>query len=273
MKGVRGAVLALLATMGSAFAYPISMDIGAFAIDDYISNGGGMGNLGQMVAGGQNFFWAAQADVPPYAGSNTSAPTLPVDVRNTAVTKAAIMNTSSAYGNREYADFLYFGGHGLSGGAMYLGASDPPYGQVIPSNLQLGVGYNRWFLANSCSLFNGGNPATIWQPAFQGLKAMLGFKSFIFDNNLAWDLYNDFWLNWTSREKSLMNSFFDAEADYGYKYLYPTKGLEPGCLSAQYPGGAWDYCREFFRLVAHDYAKAPANTGYYYSKVIGSPQY
>jgi hypothetical protein len=273
MKRIYGPTLAVFAALGLAYPYPVSMDIGAFAIDNYSNNGGGMGNLGQQVAGGQNFFWAAQANIPPYAGANTGAPSLAVDARNTAVTKAALTNTSSAYGNREYADFLYFGGHGLNGGVIYLGAGNPPYGQAVPSELNLGTGYNRWFLANSCSLFNGGDPATIWQPAFKGLKAMLGFKSFIFDNNLSWDLYNDFWLNWTSREKSLMISFFDSQSNYGYKHLFPSKGMEPGCLSAQYSNGSFDYCREFFRLVAHDYSKAIANTGYYYSKVIGAPQY
>lgn len=254
-----------------AWSYPVSMDIGALAIDNYTANGGGVFDLNYMIAGGQSFFWAAQTDVPPYAGSNTSTPTLALDLRNTQVTKSAITNTNSGYGNREYCDFVYFGGHG-SNGALFLGQS-PGYGQVFPADLNLGAGYNRWFLANSCSLFNGGAPATVWQPAFKGLKAMLGFKSYVFDNNLTWDLYNDFWLNWTSREKSLLTSFFDAEANYGYKHLYPTKGLEPGCLSAQYSDPSWDYCREFFRLAAHNYTKAVANTGYYYSKVIGSPQY
>jgi hypothetical protein len=247
------------------------MDIGAFAIDDYTSNGGGMGNLSYMVAGGQNTFWAAQANVPAYAGSNTSTPTLPLDLRNTQVSKSAITNTSSGYGSREYCDFVYFGGHG-TGGSMFLGLA-AGYGFVNPADLNLGVGYNRWLMANSCSLFNGGAPASVWQPAFKGLKAMLGFKSFVFDNNLSWDLYNDFWLNWTSREKSLLSSFFDSEANYGYKHLYPTKGLEPGCLSAQYSDPSWDYCREFFKLAPHNYTKAIANTGYYYSRVIGTPQY
>lgn len=247
------------------------MDIGAFAIDDYAGNGGGMLNLNNMIAGGQNFFWAGQTDIPPYAAGNTGGPTLAIDLRNSQVSKAALTSTSSGYGSREYADFVYIGGHG-SNGKFFLG-NFAGYGYVNPAEMNLGVGYNRWLMTNSCSLFNGGAPAEVWQPAFKGLKAMLGFKSFIYDNNLSWDLYNDFWLNWTSREKSLMMSFFDSEANYGYKHLYPSKGLEPGCLSAQYSNGAFDYCREFFRLVAHDYSKAVANTGNYYSKVIGAPQY
>jgi hypothetical protein len=248
------------------------MDIGAFAIDDYLGNGGGKFNLGFMIAGGQNFFWAANNSVPPYSAGQTNNPSLAIDARNTQVTKAAITNTSSSYGSREYCDFVYYGGHGVNGG-MYLGASNPPYGTVTPNMMNLGVGYNRWLLTNSCSLFNGGSPATVWQPAFKGLKAMLGFKSFIFDNNLAWDLYNDFWLNWTYREKNLLTAFFEAETNYGYKHIYPSKGLEPGCLSAQVPADRLDHCREVFKNVAHDYNKATANTGYYYSKVIGTPQY
>lgn len=252
-------------------AYPVSMDIGTFAIDNYNGNGGGMFDLNFMIAGGQNFFWAANLNVPGYSGGNTSSPSLALDNRNNQVSKAAITSTASGYGSREYCDFLYYGGHGVNG-KMFLG-NGGSYGYVNPADLNLGVGYNRWIFTNSCSLFNGGTPATVWQPAFKGIKAMLGFKSYVFDNNLSWDLYNDFWTNWTYREKSLMMSFFDAETNYGYKHLYPSKGLEPGCLSAQYTAGAWDYCRDFFRLVGHDYNKAAANTGYYYSKVIGNPQY
>lgn len=257
---------------GNAFSFPVSMDIGAYAIDDYLANGGGKFNLSYMIAGGQNFFWAAQATIPGYAAGQTNNPTLSVDARNTQVTKAAITNATGAGGTREYNDFVYYGGHGVAG-AFYLGASDPPYGQVSPASLNLGNAYNRWLLTNSCSLFNGGAPATVWQPAFKGLKAMLGFKSFVFDNNLAWDLYYDFWANWTYREKSLLNSFFDAQANYGYKHLQPSKGLEPGCLSAQVPADRIDYCRETFKVVNHDYAKATANTGYYYFRKIGNPQY
>lgn len=272
-RAVFGACLAgsLLATPQALVAYPVSLDIGTLAIDDYIGNGGGMLNLGYMIAGGQNFYWGAASNVPGYAGANTNAPTMAMDSRNTQVTKAALINTSSSYGNREYCDFLYYGGHGIYG-KPFLG-DFAGYGYVNPADMNFGVGYNRWLLANSCSLFNGGAPATVWQPAFKGLKAMLGFRSFVFDNNKSWELYNDFWANWTFREKSLMISFFDAETNYGYKHLYPSKGLEPGCLSAQYTTPDWDYCREFFRLVAHDYNKAPSNTGNYYTRVIGSPQY
>jgi hypothetical protein len=258
-------------------AFPNSMDIGTFAIDDYGSNGGGALNLNFMIATGQNFFWAANSNVPAYSASVAAAgmgcanPSLALDLRNNQVTKSAITNTGSSYGSRGYCDFIYYGGHGLNG-SMFLGLNGP-YGQVSPAELNLGAGYNRWLLTNSCSLFNGGAPATTWQPAFKGLKAMLGFKSFVFDNNLSWDLYNNFWSSWTFGEKSLLNAFFDANVNYGYKHLYPSKGLEPGCLSAQVPDNRIDYCRETFKFVNHDYTAATANTGYYYSKVIGTPQY
>jgi hypothetical protein len=268
----------LAASINIVCAFPSSMDVGAFAIDDYLGNGGGTTNLNYMIASGQNFYWAASFNVPGYsssvaaAGTGTSNPTLALDLRNNQVTKAAITNTSSGYGNREYCDFVYFGGHGMNG-SMYLGASTPTYGQVLPNQFNFGAGYNRWLMTNSCSLFNGGAPANTWQPAFKGLKAMLGFKSVVFDNNQSWDFYNNFWTGWTYGEKSLLNAFFDANVNYGYKHLYPSKGLEPGCLSAQVPGNRIDYCRESFKFVNHDYSAATANTGYYYSKVIGSPQY
>ncbi|HKP94458.1 MAG TPA: DUF6345 domain-containing protein [Fibrobacteria bacterium] len=267
--------IAVLA-IGNPHAYPISMDIGTFSIDDYSGNGGGIGNLGFMVGAAQNFFWAANAILPGYSllaapGTGSASPTFALDARNTQVTMSAITNTSSGYGNREYCDFLFYGGHGLNS-SFYLGAG-AGYGQVLPANIPLGTGYNRWLLTNSCSMFNGGTPAIVWQPAFKGIKAMLGFKSFAFDNNLSWELFNEFWVNWTYREQSLLNSFFDAQANYGYKHLYPGKGLEPGCLSAEVPPMRIDYCREAFKYVNHDYTAATANTGYYYSKVIGSPQY
>ena len=252
-------------------AFPVSADIGTFTIDDYSSNGGGAPNLNYMIASGQNFFWAANSNVSGYSAGACSNPTLALDLRNTQVTKSAITSTSSSYGSRGYCDFVFYGGHGING-SMFLGFNGG-YGQVFPADMNLGVGYNRWFFTNSCTLFGGGTPAAVWQPAFKGLKAMLGFKSFVFDNNMSWDLYNNFWSQWTYGEKSLLTAFFDANANYGYKHLYPMKGLEPGCLSAQVPSNRIDYCREIFKFVNHDYTPATANTGYYYSKVIGTPQY
>jgi uncharacterized protein DUF6345 len=259
-------------------AFPVSMDIGTFSIDDYISNGGGVNNLGFMIASAQNFYWAASLNVPGYSssaaapGTGTKSPTFALDARNTQVTRSNITSTSKVYGNREFCDFTFYGGHGING-SFYLGAGDPPFGQVSPSQLNFGVGYNRWLMTNSCSLFNGGDPATVWQLAFKGLKAMLGFKSFVFDNNLSYELYNNFWSAWTYGEKSLVMAFFEANTNYGYKHLYPTKGLEPGCLSAQVLGGGIDHCLEAFKYASHDYLPGKANTGYYYSKKIGQPQY
>jgi uncharacterized protein DUF6345 len=252
-------------------ALPVSLDIGVFAIDDYGSTGGGVFSLSYMIASGQNFFWAANSNAAGYSAGGTSIPSLALDLRNNQVSKSAITNPNSNYGSRGFCDALFYGGHGFNG-KVFLGLN-AGYGEVSPSELNLGSGYNRWFFTNSCSLFNGGVPATVWQPAFKGIKAMLGFKSFVFDNNLSYDLYNNFWSAWTYGEKSLLMAFFDANVNYGYKHLYPTKGLEPGCLSAQVPNGRIDYCQEAFKYVSHDYTPATANTGYYYSKVIGTPQY
>ncbi len=259
-------------------AFPPSLDIGTFTIDDYGGNGGGLPNLSYQIAMGQNFFAGANVNVPPFSSLNaspglgTTGPTFALDKRNTYVTKAAITSGSNTQGNREYCDFVYYGGHGLSGN-LYLGAG-ANYGAVGPSNLSLGTGYTRWFMAHGCSIFKTATPpADAWQTSFRGLKAMLSFKSLIYDNNLSWDLFNDFWLNWTFREKNLYNSFFDAEANYGYKHLYPTRGLEPGCLSAQVFAGSPDHCSTSFRNVNHDYALAIANSGNYYSRIIGTPQY
>lgn len=261
----------LVFASSSVKALPVSLDIGTFAIDDYGSTGGGVFNLSYMIASGQNFFWAANLNVPGYSVGGTSNPSLAVDLRNTQVSKSAITNPNSGYGSRGFCDVLFYGGHGFNG-KLFLGLNSG-YGEVSPSEMNLGSGYNRWLFTNSCSLFNGGAPANTWQTAFKGLKAMLGYKSFVFDNNLSYDLYNNFWSAWTYGEKSLVMAFFDANVNYGYKHLYPSKGLEPGCLSAQVTGGRIDYCQEAFKYVSHDYAAATANTGFYYSKVIGSPQY
>lgn len=266
---------ALVLAPALALAFPPTLDIGAFTIDNYSGNGGGMPNLSYQIASGQNLFAGANANVPGYAAhlaSGTSGPTLALDRRDNQVTKAAITSTSSSYGNREYNDFLFYGGHGLIGG-LYLGAGGG-YGGVTPGELGIGAGYNRWFMAGSCLLFNTPNPpAVAWQGAFKGMKAMLSFRSLAFDNNLSWQLYNEFWLNWTWREKSLLNAYFDAQASYGYAHLYPSAGLEPGCLSAQVPAGRIDYCREAFKWVEKNYTPAIANSGYYYNRVIGSPMY
>lgn len=263
----------LLPALASSF--PVSMDIGTFTIDNYSANGNGLPDLSYQIASGQNFFAGANANMVAYSSAlsgGTSGPSLALDKRDTEVSKAAISSTSSSYGNREYCDFVFYGGHGLVGG-LYLGGGGG-YGSVSPGDLGMGVGYNRWFMAGSCLLFNtAAPPASAWLGAFKGLKAMLSFRSVAFDNNQSWQLYNEFWLNWTWRERSLLNSFFDAQANYGYAHLYPSAGLEPGCLSAQVPATRVDYCREIFRYADKNYTAATANTGYYYNRVIGSPSY
>lgn len=263
---------------GLAFSFPPSMDIGTFAIDNYAGNGGGMSNLMFQIASGQSVYSGAMANVPDYVASlsgGTSGPRLALDRRDNQVTKAAITSKGAAWGDREYCDFVFYGGHGLSGG-LYLGAGADYIG-ASPTDLGMGgngsTGYNRWFLAGSCLLFNQNSPAATWSGAFKGLKAMLGFESAIFDNNMSAELYNEFWLNWTWRAKSLQIAFFDAQVNYGYAHLYPTAGLKPGCLSAQVPAGYLDYCREAFRWVAQNYTAATPQTGTYYNRRIGNPIY
>lgn len=263
-----------------AFSYPISMDIGTYAIDDYSSNGGG-GNLNNMVSAAQNFFVTAHSIIPIYT-QNTATPTHPMILRNTAVTNAAVTaSTPTSIGQREYNDFIFYAGHGLSNipatnylPALFLGFN-PAYHLVYPSSLNLGVGYNRFFMTHACALFNCPQGAqTCWSPAFKGLKAMLGYRSLIWDIQLNWDQFNEFWTNWTIREKSLLSSHFDAVSSvFSQVRGDPITGYEPGCLSAPVPEFTLDHCRLSFKYVAHDYAKANNGTGYYYSRIIGTPKY
>lgn len=268
-----------------AFAVPPTLDIGVFAIDDYWGNGGGVPNLSFQIAAGQNFFQGALTWVPRYAGSATRTPSLAQDARNTQVTKAAIsFRGGNSIGQREYNDFIFYGGHGRifnsgNNAGLWLGGN-PDYGSVEPGNLRLGStdigvrGYNRYFLANACVLFKTSlAPAVVWHDAFEGLRAMLGFRSVIYDNDLSWDLYKDFWIYWTFGEMSLADAFFTAESNYGYKHLYPDRGLEPGCLSALVPEGTVDYCQQSFSMVQPDQNEASTSSGHFYSQIIGAPKY
>jgi hypothetical protein len=268
---LRSTIILILGVIAWAASTPPSMYIGTFAIDNYSNNGGGMGNLGQQVASALNMFWAAQEIIPGYTGHSLS-PYHNTDKRNTDVTAAAFRSTSVGYSDREYSDFVGYFGHGLNTG-FYLGAGTP-YGLVTANMLSFGPGYNRFFFAMSCSIFNNPEgPAAHWSPAFKGLKAMLGFRSFMYDNNLQWDFWSDFWNGWSYQSKSLLNAFFDANADYGYKHLYPARGLEPGCLSAPVPVSTMDHCRLSFQYVAPNWNPATYGTGYYYFRKIGTPEY
>lgn len=236
-------ILFLILFAQQAASTPISMYIGTFAIDDYVGNGGGKNNLGMMIAGAQNFYLTAYDAITQYTGGSLT-PYQSMDKRNTQVTASAFKSTASSYGARGYNDFVGYFGHGLNTG-FYLGASSPPYGLVTASQLSLGSGYERFFLANACSIFNNpSGPISHWNSSFKGLKAMIGYKSLMYDNNLSWYLFNSFWNGWTFQNKSLLNAFFDANSDYGYKHLFPSKGLTPGCLSAQVPIGT-DYATLF----------------------------
>lgn len=111
---------------------------------------------------------------------------------------------------------------------------------------------------------------------------MIGYRSLMWDNPLSWSFFLEFWNNWTIREKSLLNSHFDAvswlfariQADpdaWGPPGWIP--GYESGCLSAPVPAMTMDHCRLTFKYVAHDYVPGNPGTGYFYNRIIGSPIY
>jgi hypothetical protein len=255
----------------TANAYPKSMDIGILAIDYYSGNtgGGGMADLYYMHDGGVNFYWGAATWLPPSAGSATRAPSIAMDLSETQVKMRAVTNIGTTRGEREYNDFLYFGGHGLDS-TLFLGDDKSAgFGRAFPSQLHLGKGYTRWFLANACALFHYPNPAAVWNPAFQGLKAMLGFVSLVYDNPWSWYLYDDFWQNWTGRGKNLMMSFFGAEDDLVNAYLLPTRGLSEGCLSAVNQ----DYCSDVLQGVPSNYSQASFGAGTFYAHSWGPIEY
>jgi hypothetical protein len=265
-------------SIGRVSAIPTSVDVGVFTIENYSANGGGGTNLSYMNAAGANFFLATELVLSGYSQyAGNKIPTLVLNPHDDQVTRSAITSTYAGSGGREFCNFIYYGGHGQNG-ALFLGGppnSSGTYGTILPGSLNFGWGgWNRWFLSNSCSAFNTApsSPAAAWNGAFKGLKAMLGFKSHAFDIDLSADLYADFWYNWTSREENLSRSFFDAESDYGYQNLFPSFGLEPGCLSAQVTNGiSKDYCKELFKNTNLDAANS--NSGNYYSRILGSPQY
>jgi len=266
------------------WSHPASMDIGYFAIDKITGNGGVGFDLNWEVQGGSNFFTQAYSIIPNYCATHplpsgsTSTPTLNVALANTAVTKAAITNSSSNSGNREYCDFVYYGGHGFPGG-LYLGNAGKGYGNIFPADLKLGTGYTRFFVSKSCSFYktatNPDNTPTqivYWNQSFVGLKAMLGFKSLVFDNFLSANEYQDFWNYWTYSGYSLMDAFARAEGNYGYTQLGHS-GLEAGCLSAVRPGVFNNYCEDNYAQVEHNWTKAATGTGEYLYNIIGSPEY
>ena len=278
MKSINSFFLLAISIPMVIWSNPASMDIGYFAIDKITGNGGVGFDLNWEVQGGNNFFNQAYAIIPNYCATqpipsgSTSNPTLNVALANTAVTKAAITNSSSNSGNREYCDFVYYGGHGYPGG-LYLGNAGSGYGGISPADLKLGTGYTRFFISKSCSFYNNSpDQTTYWNQSFQGLKAMLGFKSLVYDNFNSTNEYQNFWNNWTYSGYPLFTAFSFAEANWGYTQLGHT-GLEVGCLSAKRPGFYNNYCDDPYLQVDHNWNKAAIGSGDYYSTIIGTPEY
>ena len=79
--------LSLLLVPALAVAFPPSMDIGAFAIDNYSATGGGMSSFVYMIASGQNLFTGANANLPVYSATYGAEPMGPNSPWTSATTR------------------------------------------------------------------------------------------------------------------------------------------------------------------------------------------
>lgn len=196
------------------------MWIGTYAIDDYQGNGGGV-NLGESIAGADAFWDAANA---------YSSLAYRFTIReNEQVTRLQLSNNP----RREYADFVYFDGHGVND-AAYLGA-DPDYGFVDVTDMAHGTSYNRWVYYYACSMLEShhtdpglGWIIDRWEPAFRGVQVVLGYGSGVWAVSYKDDIHNDFWDRWTTGE-----GIWDAHQHSVFEKLYNgVLGVEPAVLGS-----------------------------------------
>ena len=282
MKSVSAiaAVIAWIPTISSA-ACPMNMRVGTYAIDHYSATGdaGTGSDLSHQINMANQFTDRAFDIVAGYCATATTGKTF--FLNDAQVTKNHWKNladpaTTGTSEIRENTDFIFYAGHGTTTNPrkLYLGANDATYGTVGSGDFTmggLGGKNNRWFIAHSCAAFPrppiATSPQQMWKGIFRGLRAMLGFESYIYDNWDGWGIAYHFWANWTWNNWSIWESFYNAEFYFGYKSLGGS-GLHPGCLSG-YPG---DYCLESFTSTTN--APAPnINAGAYHSLVAGAPIY
>jgi hypothetical protein len=262
-----------------------NMRIGTYAINNYAGNGSSSSkNMYQEINLADYFFTRSQSILPGYG----PCPVIPLrdfpTRTDAAVTKAHIIDGGSGAGKREVADFVYYGGHGIAAipsvtSGLFLG-DGAGFGNVYPSSFSgtssgpmgglSSYKHNRWFMTQACALFprppHTSTPAAMWSPIFRGLKAMLGFESYVYDNSDGYALFGDFWNNWTWGGQSLFWAFYNAENNHGYSYIGGS-GLHPGCLSGR-NSPAKDYCNESFAGTDNSFANL-ANAGTYWSSPAG----
>jgi hypothetical protein len=273
----------------SPSACPTAMRIGTYAINNYVGNGSSVVfNLNYQVDLANYFFANAQAILPGY--SECSPAVTPVRefpaVTDAGVTKAVVANNNAltaAHNTREWADFVFFAGHGtpategVSPAALFLG-SGGIYGNVSRDDLKMGglssIKHNRWLMVHSCAIFPhpptiSTSPKDMWKKSFTGLRAMLGFESKIWDNSDGNNLFHAFWYNWTWGHMPLWDAFYNAELNYGYSAVGGT-GVHPGCLSGINTSGTTDFCTQNFSNSNLSPADQVGNAGVYHQQVAGS---
>lgn len=282
MRMTLSPIVGLLMLPLVAAACPPYMDIGTFSISNYLGNGLAGSNLPNANSLADAFYNEGRTAIQNACGFSDSRG---ATFRDGAVKTDSMRDLNNVFGHREYNDVIFYVGHGVR--ALYpvahaapsnlpgfqFGANVAPYSTVYPDlswNMG-GSGYNRYFMAHSCTLFPHGaglsTAAEYWTNMFRGLKVMMAYESYVPDNSNGTSLYNRFWTHWAADGWPLWMSFMMAETEFGYQYQGTFQGNHPGCLSA----ATTNWCNEKFTNA--DGAKAANGTGSYVSKAIMNPSY
>jgi hypothetical protein len=143
-----------------------------------------------------------------------------------------------------YADFLFYSGHG-TGFGPYLGCNSTY--EVTCYDIRFHENaYLKWVQASACQWFcspdyaSGIGEFSRWSDSFKGVHTVQGHRALTYDVANPQPLFNDFWIDWVNAGESIDEAWKSAEIEFIYANG-ARGGLQPATMAANavYGGETW----------------------------------
>jgi hypothetical protein len=182
------------------------------------------------------------------------------------------MNTSSLAVSsyyREMNDFLFLMAHGGDHFMNIWNADGTPDGPYPITSWLFGTDYTRWVYFQSCDVMhasdndlNSPNWWDLWDYAFRGAQACIGYGSIIHPYNAWVNAAGDFWEKWAG---STQMGIWQAHRQSVYDQVYNTGyNCKPAVMSSKHPN-APPCCPHYY--INDTYNAATSESGTHYAEL------
>jgi hypothetical protein len=263
---LRGLIIVVLLSVTCIFATPSWMWIGTYAINNGPPS---LPGLHYATETADAFFLAASNNHP-----GGPIPIRHVNLVGNNVTEAALEDS-----DREFCDFIFIGGHGWKRHMAIWPSNQisPPYKDWATSEMEFGVNFIRWVYLTGCNTLQYDNfndffyGVDSWDPAFRGVKCVLGYGSVGYLSSFSPGQVENFWTAWTNPSSPSSIWIAHSESTKHHVYEIGRYGIRPALVSSSMPVGAYYFMEDTYREATSERAKSlPTCTIW---AVYGTPQY